>query len=489
MRRLVTLVALVSLLFAPQAATAHGAGPTTTHTYAPTDAVLANQERGFYHHTETHYREDRSGYVPLDAAVLSGYRDEGITQILRVFYLEKFADDPTLDPELLALVDADLATARAAGVSVIVRFAYVQGGAWPYSPPYGDAPVETVLAHIDQLGPVLRANADVIATVQSGFVGLWGEGYYTDHFAADPANPGVLTAEDWDKRAAVVEALLDELPASRTVQVRTMLMKQTILGVPTGAAGGLTEDQAFNGSALARVGHHHDCFLAAPDDWGTFLSDPLSLDQDYLAQDTRYVPMGGETCNVNPPRSEWESASAEMARYHYSYLNRDYHQGVLGSWGEAGLAETAKRLGYRFVLERSTVDQSLGRGSVAATVSVDVLNEGWAAPYNERPAELVLDGPRGTFTVPFDGADGTPTDARRWAPGRTSTVTASVCGVPAGSYRAYLALPSPDAQTADDPRYAVRTANEGTWLAAKGWNDLGQRVVVDAAQQGDCPRG
>ena len=247
----------------------------STVEYSPSEKVIANPGRGFYRHTETHFRQDGSGYTPLDEQTLRNYRDQGITQILRVFYLEKFKDTPTLDPTWLAKVDADFSTARKAGISVVVRFAYVQGGDWPYSPPYGDASLDVVLAHIDQLGPLLRANADVIATVQAGFIGLWGEWYYTDHFVADPANPGVVTEADWQKRAAVVHALLDELPDDRTIQVRTMLMKQTIFGVPTGKAGALPEHRAFDGSDLARVGHHNDCFLASPDDFGTFLSDPL----------------------------------------------------------------------------------------------------------------------------------------------------------------------------------------------------------------------
>ena len=285
-------------------------------------------------------------------------------------------------------MQADYDTARAAGVSVITRFAYVQGGAWPYEPPYGDAPLDVVLAHIQQLGPILRANSDVIPVVQNGLIGLWGEGYYTDHFVADPANPGVVTDADWAKRSAVTEALLDELPADRGVQVRTMLSKQKLLGVPAAASSAVTAEDAYSDSAVARVGHHNDCLLAAPDDWGTFLSDPITLDQEYLAADSLYVPVGGETCNVNPPRSEWDSASAELERYHYSYLNRDYNQDVLNSWGEAGLEETAQRLGYRFVMTSSTVTP---QADGSATVSVDVRNDGWAAPYTPRNAVLTLD--------------------------------------------------------------------------------------------------
>ena len=88
--------------------------------------------------------------------------------------------------------------------------------------PYGDAPRDRVLAHIAQLKPVLQANADVIATVQVGFVGAWGEWYYTDHFG-DQDNVGATQIAD---RKAVVEALLGSLPATRTVQVRTPTWKK-----------------------------------------------------------------------------------------------------------------------------------------------------------------------------------------------------------------------------------------------------------------------
>ncbi|RZS91622.1 uncharacterized protein DUF4874 [Motilibacter rhizosphaerae] len=471
-------VALLAGLSTPAYAAGHDdrTRVLSTVAYSASDAVIPNPERGWYHAFDTHSRADGSGYVPLDEQTLRSYRASGVTQILREWYLEKYATQDTLDPELLAQVQRDFDTARRAGVSVIVRFAYVEGGAWPYSPPYGDAPLSRVLSHIAQLKPLLRANSDVIATVQEGFIGLWGEGYYTDWFASDPADPGTLTQEDWDKRATVLHALLDALPPSRTVQVRTMLMKQKILGVPTGTAGALTPAQAYDGSDLSRVGHHNDCLLASPDDYGTFLSDPLSLDQDYLAADSRYVPVGGETCNVDPPRSEWPSAEAELSRYHYSYLHADYNTDVLDSWGPAALTEVSKKLGYRFVLTQSQVTKNRAQGVKSLSVQMSVRNDGWAAPYNERPARLVLKGRSGTWSVPFTSADGTAVDARSWAPGTTSTASADVCGVPTGTYHAYLDLPSADASLASNPDYAVQTANTGTWQPATGWNDLQQDV-------------
>ncbi|WP_350275437.1 DUF4832 domain-containing protein [Kribbella sp. HUAS MG21] len=470
MRRLVTALAAIGLLLPTQAAMAHDAPRTATRGYTTSDEVIANPERGFYHHTETHYRADGKGYVPLNLTTLRNYRtQENITQILRVFYLEKFASQDVIDEQYLDLVRADFATARAAGIKVIVRFAYALPGAgWPPPTPYGDAPVARVLKHIQQLTPVLRQNVGVIEVVQSGFVGLWGEGYYTDHFS-NPQDPSQVSDQNWADRKAVVTALLAALPKDRTVQVRTPYMKQRMFGVPTGTAGALTAEQAYDGSALARVGHHNDCFLASPDDFGTYLSDPIELDKDFVAQDTNYVPEGGETCNVNPPRSEWESASAEMARLHFSYLNTDYNKDVLGSWG-ANITTAQQKLGYRFALTQSTVTTKASpRGTVQ--VGLQVRNDGWAAPYNTRRVQLLFQSDKHTFKVDV------PADPRRWGAGTTTDLNWTVAAPPVpGKYRVLLNLPDPRLST--QPEYSIRLANTGTWQPATGYNDLGQTVTV-----------
>ncbi|MCC3278437.1 DUF4832 domain-containing protein [Arthrobacter sp. zg-Y40] len=450
----------------------------STVAYEPSDSVIANPQRGFYHHTATHFNTAKPEQnTPLTEADLAGLRSKGITQILRVVYLEDFAANPVLDERVLSQLQADYDTARTAGISVITRFAYVgdDGGA---TPPYGDAPLDIVLAHIKQLGPVLRANADVIPVVQNGFIGRWGEGYYTDHFVADPANPGVVTEQDWANRSAVTQALLDELPADRGVQVRTMATKQHLLNVPPAASSAVTAEQAFTDTPIARIGHHNDCFLSDYDDGGTYLSDPRTLDYEYLAADSVYVPVGGETCKVVPSRSEWETASVELARYHYSYLNTDYNRLVLDSWGEPALDETAKRLGYRFVMESSTVTPA----EDSVEVSVDIRNDGWAAPYLPRTAMLQLTGSDGTsVSVPFTSN----ADARHWLAGTTTTLSTTlslsdpaIAALAEGSYSLSLALPSSDARTAGDPRFAVQAANLGTWNETDGTNALNQAVVV-----------
>ena len=268
----------------------------------------------------------------------------------------------------------------------------------------------------------------------------------------------------------MLHALLNELPKSVTVQLRTMYMKQRIFGVPTGTEGALTPRQAFSGSDLSRVGHHNDCFLASPDDFGTFLSDPLSLDEDYLAADSRYVPVGGETCTVNPPKSEWPSARALMERFHYSYLNTEYNQDVLSTWGSAGYEEAANRLGYRFTLLRGAFSRQVVAGH-RLHVDLTVRNSGFASPVPEAARAA---GPRRRTTTPTGSRCPPTRDAglpdRTLASGPRWRFLAGSSRGPTASHSRCRRRRPPSQHRAD---YAIRTANVGTWNAAKGWNRLG----------------
>lgn len=433
---------------------ARAAGPTKvmTRSYAGSDQVIANPDRGFTHYTETHYLPDGSGYTPLDAAQLTGWRTrEQVTVVYRIFYLEKFTTQDTIDPAYLALVAADLATARATGVKVIVRFAYTQTSG-------ADATPARVVTQIGQLAPILNASADVIATLQAGFIGQWGEWYYTDHFASDPTQPWTLTPADWAARALVLHALLDATDPTITVQVRYPTIKQHLI--------------AADDPQGLRIGIHDDCFVASPDDEGTFTGD---ADRQWLAAQTRSVPMGGETCAVDPPRSQWPSAAADLAAYHWTFLNADYNTDVLNSWGTDALSEAARRLGYRLRLTDSAVPAAAPAGTPMA-VHLTLTNDGYAAPFAPRPAQLILRGATATYRMPL------PLDVRTVQPGTTVPVAAQITAPPTpGLYHLYLAFPDSATVLAGAPAYAIQLADTGTWDSVDGWNDLQQSVQVDPA--------
>lgn len=410
-----------------------------------------NPERGLYHHEEAY----PTGYAALDATALRGYRtSEGISLVLRMWYLSGFqASD--ISAAYLAGVQQDLDAIRTAGLKAVVRFAYTADESGL------DASKAWVLRHIAQLGPILTDDADVVAAVQVGFIGAWGEWYYTQHFG----NDGVVSDAQWQDRRDVVDALLAALPAGVPVQLRTPAQKQRLYG-----AAPLSAVTAFSGTAASRVGHHDDCFLASADDMGTYVD--VAADKAYLAQENLYVPQGGETCAVSS-YSDWTHAAADLAALHWSFLNVDYEPSVLTSWG-ANLDEVKRRLGYRLALVRGTYATSATPGGDLA-VSFTIRNDGWAAPFRSRSVELVLRPKAGGAVHRFALA----ADPRRWVPGATTvTETVRLAGVPAGQYDLLLALPDPATGLASRPEYAIRLANAGLWEASTGLHALQQAVTV-----------
>ncbi|MET0234599.1 MAG: DUF4832 domain-containing protein [Kibdelosporangium sp.] len=430
-----------------------GGGGNGTVTYTPTTANFANPERGFYHHTGDCDKND------FALATLQDYRvNQGISLVMCVFYLAEFRDSP-LSAAALAQLQQQFDAVRAAGLKMILRFAYTTSTAGD------DAPKDRVFGHLDQLAPYLSANSDVIDVMQAGFIGAWGEWYYTKNFG----DAGTVTAADWANRKAVTDKILSVLPTTRMVQLRTPKFKRTMYSTSP-----LPPGQAYNGSAAARLGHHNDCFLASPDDFGTY--ENPAVEYPYLQAETTYVAMGGETCAVNPPRSSCPTATGELAGFHWSYLNTDYNRDVVNAWNSEGcLPEVTRRLGYRFALRTGTYPASVSRGGTLP-VSITLTNDGYAAPHNPRGLALILrnTATSATYRVTLNA------DPRKWTPGGTVTINQSVAlpsGIPAGSYALLLSLPDP--QQSSRPEYAIHLANENVWEAATGLNNLRHTVTVN----------
>jgi hypothetical protein len=432
---------------------------TSTITYYPTAIVINNPERGFYRHTETH----SSGYTNLDQNTLNGYRSNNTTLILRVFYLENFISTPISSAYLNAM-QADFNKIRTAGLKCVVRFAYSDSE----NSKQRDASKAQILSHILQLKPLLESNSDIISVMQAGFIGSWGEWYYTDYFGINP------TATDYANRKEVIDALLSALPNSRMIQLRTPLLKQKTFNTTTA----LTQSQAYNNSNIARVGHHNDCFLASSDDFGTYSN--VSSEYAYLAQETKYTPMGGETCAVNEPRSACPTALSEMEKFHWSYLNLDYNPNVISGFQSGDcFKDIQNRLGYRFELVSGLFPQTATIGS-AINITLKIKNNGFAAPYNPRMVYLVFRSTSNNqeYAITLN------TNPRLWASGVTQTITENLtlpADIVAGNYKLYLKIPDSNEALSKRPEYSIRMANESVWESATGYNSLMHTISVGAS--------
>jgi hypothetical protein len=427
-----------------------GDAPGRTRSYTRSTDRFTNPERGFYRAVDllqeselSWLREDH----PYDSLVYS------------YLHLDDFRDRAIPAATLSALTDA-LDVARDDGFEVILRFAYNEG---PYPDSEPDAPLSRIQAHITQVAPILAANTDVIAVVQAGFIGAWGEWHTsTNDLDEDPA-----------ARRAVIDALLAALPSTRSTQVRyPPYIADLIGGEPLDAS------RAWDGSFASRIGFHNDCFVSSNTDVGTYPSDAVEEWRAFASAHTAFAPSGGETCDPFPARSACEPAIAEMEAMHFSFVNRDYHPDIVSAWEDDGcIEEIDRRLGYRFVLTEGSLPDAVRPGG-SFVVALTLTNEGFAAPFNPRPLRLVIDGPGGRFEVTL------PDDVRHWLPGEHELVAR--LGLPAldpGEYTVSLWLPSSEASVASDPAFSIRLANQGVWDASAGSNTIGT-FMIDASAPG-----
>lgn len=422
--------------------------------YQGNDSIICNPERGFMHYTEA---SSSGSYDNLDLNTLISYRAQGITLVYRGFYLSDFTASD-ISGDYLAGMKKDFDIMRQAGVKAVVRFSYQEN----MSPPYGDAPIDIVLRHIEQVKPILQENSDVILVVQAGIIGAWGEWYYTNYYSF---SPGVIFPEHWALRKQIVNALLDAVPPTRMVEVRTPDYKRKLLenNEP------VSVDQAYSDLPIARIAHHNDCFLSSSDDYGTY--DDTLVDKAYLEAETKYTMIGGETCNPSPPYSDCPNSLHEMERFHWTYLNWDYNTQLLNGWRTQGcFPEVERKMGYRYRMIGADIQDSARIGG-EFQVNLTMINEGWSNPVNPRKIELIIRNKENGKEYVYDIDE----DIRFRPLGEEMTFSINA-GIPQGmeqgDYQVFLNMPDPEISIRYQSKYSIRTSNNGTWEDETGMNSL-----------------
>jgi len=460
--------AAMGVLAAALGCTAAGGAPAdpqrqSTVAFVADPTIGDNPERGFYRPARTTL--ERLTRDDANDAFAHGYR------LLYVrIDLGPYRDSDLPAPFLQQLNDG-FAAARAAGLKLIVRATYnYPRGETDYKNAQ-DAALPRVLAHIRAVGELLRRNVDVVAFVQAGYVGAWGEWHTSSH--------DLTTVEN---RGRIKVALLDAMPKSRFVQFRyppyIREWAPTLPGLPDAMSG------AF------RIGFHNDCFLASRTDVGTFSADPAerAKQRSYAGALGALAPFGAETCNPADEtgataRSRCADILGEGAQLHLSYLNDVYYRPLFHERWVAGhcMDRVRAQMGYRFELQRMTLPRST-RPSAQVPVTITIRNTGWARAYNPRPVELLLrsEGGNATHRLALDGVD-----PRAWLPGETATAHGQLrlpADLPAGRYAVLLAFPDPAPSLRNDPRYAIRPANRDAraqhWVPQSGAFTTGATLIV-----------
>lgn len=415
------------------------------HSFTPLNEDILNPERGGY--DWLNLLEERNDYLKV--------RQSGSTLGFVKIDLGAYRNR-NLPESFLASLDRGFERIRNAGIKVVARFQYDDTQ---------DAPLNIILSHITQLKPVIRKNSDVITVLQAGFIGMWGE-WHSSTYGLD--NPSA--------RKSILDALLDAVPSSRMIQVRAPRFKVDYLGTNVF----LDEGHAYDGSAYARIGHHNDCFLANNTDAGTYLDGAIEWWKNYIENDGKFVAVGGETCGVNLPRSNCDTALEELRRFHWSFII--YRGDAIDAWRAGGCSdEIKKNLGYRFRLNEVSWDSDIETKGIL-NLEFSVTNEGYASPFNERPVYVILKGNNNCHSAQISA------DPRFWMGGETVRVSAKLkipLGLFPGEYSLSLWLPDASPTLRNNPKYAIRFANSNVWDEDTGLNLLSNIPMKEIAVKND----
>lgn len=404
--------------------------------YTEDNKNIANPERGLYKYSTG----DSDSFQALNQNELINLRTvQKITLIWRCYYMPNFINS-AITSDYLNKIQTDLNIARQSGVKLIIRFAYNESNL--------DASKSRILSHIDQLKPILNANQDVISSLEAGFIGEYGEWYDSSNHG----NTDNLTTTQITNRIEIANKIFELCP-QRHIAFRTPAIMRV-----TSGTNAMTIEQAYQGTNLSRTGYHNDCFLRTG--WEGFTN--TSVEYPYLEQQTNFTISGGESCGLIAPATNCSNALLTLKRFHFNYLNADYHQDVWANWqANSCKDEIIMRLGYRFVLLNSILNNN--------TLSINLINKGFGNVLNDRKAYLIYKN----ISTNQEYSRLLNTNVRFWQPTENATLvfTNLDTNLPQGSYRLYLHLPD---NTLTNVAYSIRCANSNTWQESTGYNDLNQ---------------
>lgn len=441
-----------------------------TVSYTASTSIIANPERGLQKYSKT--ASDYAtviGANNLSVSNLNTWKNSSdkVTVVFRYFLLDAFLNS-NINSTYLNNIQADFDNIRTAGLKIIVRFSYsdIQSGV-------AQQPTKAqILTHISQLSEILNANKDVIFSLQAGFIGTWGEWYYTN--STEFGTDGIISAAQWANRKEILDSMLAAVPIEIPIQVRYVGIKTTLYG-PTQ----LTESTAYQNTTNARIGFFNDAFLNNYGDMGTYASadcdNPVGTPEyNYLSNETKYLPMTGESNGLNPCNSGFRTTGTnavyELGLTNWTTLNRDYHMDV---WDQIissdNYDEVLRNLGYRFVLNSSTITNN---GS-NFDLTLNIANVGFARPFKQRNVYLVLKNTL-TNTTSSHLID---TDIRTWETSVSINQNFNL-GL-TGTYKLYLWLPDGSASLSENPDYSIQFANIGTWDTITAYNDLQQTLTLN----------
>ena len=357
-------------------------------------------------------------------------------------------------------------------------------------------------------------NEDIIALVESSFIGKWGEQHGGD-ILSDDVKKGTNVSK-------LVIKLLDVVPKSRTLNIR---YPGNICWLINGSSDNNSINSCLNNISnlkanptdnYYRVGIWNDGYLGSSSDLKTFYwlnSDQREAGISFLNNQATHTIYGGEATmcggdwcknSVYDQNNNLYYSSAhmieEMFETHTSYLNSMWNSKVLNAWitdkyngdeelynNKSAYLYIQNHLGYRLVLNSTTIPKQVKQNR-EAQININLKNIGAGNVVNQKTTYIVLKNDTNEYAIEIPIED---MDVRQWLSRDTQNINVSVPiekDMEPGNYDVYLKIintgddPSTNKRTIRFANYIVSNEEEGTnidvWNETIGANKIGNIEIV-----------
>lgn len=412
---------------------------------------LNRPECGWYELYSYYLKEDQS--LSPDTIYIRKADAEGIPYRLALleFNLRQYRDG-SLSKTALANIENVLTAFENTDMKLIIRFLYDWDGHGKKSEPED---LDTVLTHMEQVGPVITRHEKQIYTMQGIFVGSWAEMHHSNHLSVK-------------SMTTLLEKLAQVTPSSLFLAVRTPAQYRTVLQQIQTYPEYYEKEGVPAAELISRLGLFNDSILASKSDNGTYgtqtkedttsIRDAYTREEELDFQNTLClrVPNGGETVNVNF-YNELDNAITDLGTMHISYLNQTYDLQVIDRWkhssysGDHSLYQNLSgydyitdHLGYRFVLRSAELLDTSGKN---ANGIITIENTGFANAMFPKSLSLNLTNTATgeTTSLISSGKSDTP-DIRNWNAGTKTELSFSLLpyDYEEGTYTLWMRITDPD---------------------------------------------
>lgn len=439
--------------------------------YTETLESFDNPERGFYQYFYYNFKEENNDLINTNSL-----KDNLLHLRLGLKDFSKQGNglmDKEISQDALDNFANILKTIKSNGGSAIIRFSYDNF--------LGDKNMEPslsmILKHVEQLSKVITKYQDVIAYVELGFFGPWGE-----------MHSSTLCTEK--NISIILDKMLDSTPENLKVGVRHPGYYADFANI---LRSELNKNITIKGTKYYRIGIFNDGYLGSNNDLGTYQNRDVEI--SWLEKQALHTFFGGEVVanSTSNPINNSSYMINEAFKTHTTYLNKDWNKTVIDAWkkekyegddltyiGESGYKYILNHLGYRFVLRNSYVPDNVYQNE-KISISLDIENVGFGNLINSKKVTILLVQNDLKFEID------TSVDATLWNSRETSNINLNV-SLPEnikGTFDVYLRISKYGNIETDNNYQCIRLANNDIWNEDSGANYIGTFSVLEKIQNNE----